>query len=57
VIEADVGAAKRMVLHRRIAEALEGEPGQPRLFWPTIMVVAVIETRRCSTLSGPETVR
>jgi tetratricopeptide (TPR) repeat protein/transcriptional regulator with XRE-family HTH domain len=28
VVEADVGAARRLVLHRRIAEALEREPGE-----------------------------
>jgi len=27
VVEADVGAARRAVLHRRVAEALEGDPG------------------------------
>jgi tetratricopeptide (TPR) repeat protein/transcriptional regulator with XRE-family HTH domain len=27
VVEADLGAARRMVLHRRVAEALEGQPG------------------------------
>jgi tetratricopeptide (TPR) repeat protein/DNA-binding XRE family transcriptional regulator len=28
VVEADLGAAQRAVLHRRVAEALEGEPGE-----------------------------
>ena len=29
VVEADLGAARRMVLHRRAAEALEAMPGEP----------------------------
>lgn len=29
VVEADLGAARRAALHRRVAEALEGEPGPP----------------------------
>jgi predicted ATPase len=29
VIEAELGAARRLVLHRRIAEALEAQPGEP----------------------------
>ena len=29
VVEADLGAARRAVLHRRVAEALERQPGEP----------------------------
>src|SRR5205085_7972434 len=29
VIDAELGAARRMVLHRRIAQALEQQPGEP----------------------------
>jgi diphthamide biosynthesis methyltransferase len=31
VVEADLGAARRMVLHRRVAEVLERQPGDPLL--------------------------
>jgi predicted ATPase len=34
VVEADLGAARRAMLHRRVAEALEQEPGEPPIEAP-----------------------
>ena len=56
VVEADVGAARRAVLHRRVAEALEREPAGARpSCWPTTTRAPGAMAGPCSTWSRPAT--
>jgi len=65
VVEADVGTGRRMMLHRRVAEALEeaagrelGEGGGPRSScWPTTTAGAAPRIRRWPTWNGRGTTR
>ena len=56
VVEAELGAARRAVLHRRVAEALEGDPGSAS---PELLAYHYgrggARTRPCSTWSGRAT--